>query len=204
MLVVATAMSQSRYSVVQLNKKDVPAVVSEIPFIESTVREAIDKNFEKLGYKGRRVKDFYVYSGVMLKELDNNPHDIYVMVDRKSRSEKEVSIVTLLIGKGFDTFANDTADATLINNTKAYINSLREVAAAYDLELQITAQEEVIKKNAKKIDDLVEDSVSLQKKMKKLTDDISHNSLDLTNQKVENERQKQILETLKNKRRISY
>ena len=155
---MGSAMSLSRYTVVQLNKKDVPAVVSEIPFVESTVREAIDKNFEKLGYKGRKVKDYYVYSGVMLKELDNNPHDIYVMVDRKSRSEKEVSIA---------------------------------------------AQEEVIKKNTKKIDDLVEDSVSLQKKMKKLTDEISHNSLDLTNQKVENERQRQILETLKNRRRIS-
>jgi hypothetical protein len=37
--VASFAMSQSRYTVVQFNKKDVPGVVGEIPFVESTVRE---------------------------------------------------------------------------------------------------------------------------------------------------------------------
>ncbi len=197
------SIGQSRYTVAQFNKKDVPGVIGEIPFVESTVRESIDKNFEKLGYKGRKVKDFVVYSGVVLKELDNIPHDIYVFVDRKSRQEKDVSLVTFLIGKGFDSFASDTADADLINQTKAYINSLREVAAAYDLELQINAQEDVIKKNEKKMENLVDDSNSLQKKKKKIEDEIAQNNSEQVNQKAENERQKQILENLKSKRKVN-
>ena len=189
---------------VQFNKKDVPGVIGEIPFVPSTVKEAIDKNFEKLGYKAHKAKDnFYVYSGVILKELDSMPHDIYLMVDKKSRQEKEVSQVIMLIGKGFDDFANDTADGNLINRTKIYINSLRDVAVAYDLELQITAQEEVIKKNVKKTDNLLEDSVSLQKKKKKLFDEIGQNSLEQASQKIDNERQSQILETLKSKRKLA-
>jgi hypothetical protein len=201
MFVAGFAFSQSRYTVVQFNKKDVPGVIGEIPFIESTVRDAINKNFEKMGYRGKKVKDFVVYSGVVLKELDNQPHDIYVMVDRKSRSEKETSMVTFLIGKGFDSFASDTADIDLINSTKAYINSLREVAAVYDLELQITAQEEVIKKCEKKGENLKDDAASLQKKKKKIDDEIAQNIADQNNQRAEAERQKQIMETLKGKRK---
>lgn len=197
------SIGQSRYTIAQFNKKDVPGVIGEIPFVESTVRESIDKNFEKLGYKGKKVKDFVVYSSVVLKELDNAPHDIYVFVDRKSRQEKDVSLVTFLIGKGFDNFASDTADADLINQTKLYINSLREVAAAYDLELQINAQEDVIKKNEKKVESLMDDNNSLQKKKKKIDDEIAQNNLEQVNQKAENERQKLILENLKAKRKIN-
>lgn len=201
MFIACFAISQSRYTVVQFNKKDVPGVIGEIPFVESTVRDAINKNFEKMGYKGKKVKDFVVYSGVFLKELDNQPHDIFVMVDRKSRSEKETSLVTFLIGMGFDNFASDTANIDLINSTKAYINSLREVAAAYDLELQIAAQEEVVKKNERKAENLKDDANSLQKKKKKLDDEIAQNIIDQNVQIVENERQKQIMETLKSKRK---
>jgi hypothetical protein len=203
LFIVASSFCQSRFTVTQLNKKDVPGVIGEIPFVESTVRESIDKNFEKLGYKGKKGKDFVVYSGVVLKELDNQPHDIYVMVDRKSRQEKEVSLVTFLIGKGFDDFASDTADADLINNTKAYVNSLREVAAAYDLELQIGAQEDIVKKDDKKYVNLMDDANALQKRKKKLDDEIAQNIIDQNVQKIENERQKQILETLKGKRKIA-
>ena len=133
--------------------------------------------------------------------IDSLPHDIYVVVDRKSRSEKETSMVTFLIGKGFHNFATNTADINLINGTKVYINSLRDIAAAYDLELQITAQEEILKKNEKKTENLKDDGISLQKKKKKLDDEISQNIVDQNNQKAEAERQKQIMETLKNKRK---
>ncbi|MFY7964319.1 MAG: hypothetical protein ACOVO1_05435 [Chitinophagaceae bacterium] len=201
LLAASLGFSQSRFTVTQLNKKDVPGVVGEIPFVESTVREAIDKNFEKLGYKGKKFKDFVVYSGVVLKELDNQPHDIYVLVDRKSRQEKEVSLVTFLIGKGFDNFASDTADAELINQTKLYINSLRDVAAAYDLELQITAQEDLVKKSDRKLENLADENNILQKRKKKIEEDIAQNIAEQNSQKVDNERQKQILSTLKTKRK---
>ena len=194
--------AQSRYTIVQFNKKEVPAVISEIPFAESTVKEALDKNFEKMGYRGKKVKDFLLYNGVAIKDIDSTqPHDVYMMVDRKSRQDKDVSIVTFLVGKGFDNFANDTADAIVINNTKTYLVNLREVVAAYDLELQITTQEDVIKKADKKYISLVEDGNSLAKKRKKIDEEIAVNGVDTNNQKAETERQKQILGTLKTKRK---
>jgi len=194
--------SQSRYTIVQFNKKDVPAVIGEIPFSEGTVKEALDKNFEKQGYKGKKVKDFLVYNGVAIKEVDSTmTHDLYMMVERKSRQEKEVSVVTFLIGKGFDSFANDTADAAVISNIKTYLLSLREVVAAFDLELQISAQEDLIKKADKKYNNLLEDGMTLFKKKKKIEEEITLNGVETNNQKTDTERQKQILSTLKAKRK---
>lgn len=194
--------AQSRYTIVQFNKKEVPAVISEIPFAEGTVKEALDKNFEKLGYRGKKVKDYLLYNGVAIKDIDSTqPHDVYMMVDRKSRQDKDVSIVTFLIGKGFDNFANDTADAVVINNTKTYLVNLREVVAAFDLELQISIQEDIIKKADKKYISLVDDGNLLTKKRKKIEEDIAVNGVDANNQKAETERQKQILGTLKAKRK---
>lgn len=198
---VKFSVAQSYYTMVQYNKKDVPAVVCEMPFEESSTKDAIDKYFEKLGYKGKKTKDFLMYSGMIIPAIDSLPHDVYVMVDRKSRQEKNISVVTFLIGNGFDSFADDVNAPNIISNTKIYIANLREVVAAYDLELQIAAQEDLVKKNEKKMTNLTEDLSSLQKKKKKIEEEIIQNGIDQNAQKTETARQKQILENLKAKRK---
>ncbi len=186
---------------VQFNKKDVPGVIVEVPFVESTVREAIDKNFEKLGYKSRKQKDYLVYNGVNMPEFGNELYDIYVLVERKSRQEKEISNVTFLMSKGFENFVDDREENRLLDKTKTYMNELRTLAADYDLELQIAAQEEVLRKVAKKLDNYVEDSVSLVKKKRRIEDDIVQNNSNISSQKIDSYRQKQILDMLMSKRK---
>lgn len=186
---------------VQFNKKDVPGVIVEVPFVESTVREAIDKNFEKLGYKSRKQKDYLVYNGVNMPEFGNELYDIYVLVERKSRQEKEISNVTFLMSKGFENFVDDREENRLLDKTKTYMNELRTLAADYDLELQIAAQEEVLRKVAKKLDNYVEDSVSLVKKKRRIEDDIVQNKSNISSQKIDSFRQKQILDMLMSKRK---
>ncbi len=200
---ISLLIAQSRFTVVQFNKKDVPAIIVEVPFVESTVRDAIDKNFEKLGYKNRKQKDYLVYGGVTMPEFGNEPYDIYVLVERKSRQDKDVSFVTFLMSKGFENFVNEREENRLLDKTKTYMNGLKILSAEYDLELQITAQEEVIKKAFKKLDNLKEDSVSLIKKKRKLEEDITQNNLSISSQMTDSNRQKQILDVLISKRKKS-
>ena len=195
-------ISQSRFTIVPFNKKDVPGVITEVPYSESTVRDAIDKNFEKLGYKSRKQKDYLIYSGVVMPEFDNEPYDIYVLVERKSRQEKEVSFVTFLMSKGFENFVNERDENRLLDKTKFYMNELRNISAEYDLELQITAQEEAIKKALRKLDNLRDDSTSLVKKKKKIEEEMLQNNLNINSRKTDSFRQKQILEMLISKRKI--
>jgi hypothetical protein len=197
----AAAMAQSHTETVKYQKNDRQAVVNDMPFPEKTVRNAIDNKMEQLGYKGKETKGFVLYQSVKMAELGKDAYDLYFMADKKSRRDKENSTLTLMISKGFDAFAADSSDAALMSNAKEYLNNIKTMIGAYDLEQQIIAQEDAIKKADKKYNNTVEDGVSLEKKKKNIEKDIEDNKKDQAAQQAEIEKQKQILETLRGKRK---
>ena len=189
--------AQSRTSKLEYQKTDREAIVNEIPFPEDMIVKAIEDTLEKLGYKGKESKGFTVYKGVKLPALGNEAYDLYFAVDKKSKKEKNISQVTMMISKGFDSFVTEKSDPGLVQNAKTYLDSLRNTIAVYDLQQQISAQEEEVKKTEKKVAGLSEDADDLQKKKKKIEKEIEENIKDQTDQQKELEKQKQILSTLK-------
>jgi len=198
-----TAMGQSRTATVEYQKINRQAIVADVPFPEKTIRDAIDNKMELMGYKGKDSKGFTVYKGVRMPELGNDSYDLYFMADRKSKKEKENSTVTLLISKGFDNFVADSNDARVVTNAKNYLDTLKNMIADYDLQQQIMAQEDVVKKADKKYTGYIDDAADLEKKRKKIEKDIEDNKKAQVDQQAEIERQKTILETLRGKRRTS-
>jgi hypothetical protein len=194
--------AQARYTTTEFQKVMRPAIVADMPFPEKTVSNAIEDKMNKSGYKGKSVKSFTMYSGVHLNELGVGNYDMYYLVDRVSRKDKGNSTVTLMLSKGFDAFVSDSSDASVIESAKNYMNNLRDMVAAYDLEMQITEQEDVIKKADKKYNSLVDDGTDLQKKKRKIEEQIVENTAAQAVQKGEAEKQRQVLETLKAKRKI--
>ena len=166
--VYLSAAAQSRTATVEYQKINRQAVVSEIPFPEKTIRDAIDNKMQQMGYKGKDNKGYTIYKGVRMPELGNDSYDLYFMADRKSRKEKENSTLTLMISKGFDSFIADSTDSKVMENAKNYLDSIKNMIAAYDLEQQIIAQEDAIKKADKKSANLIDDGVSLEKKRKNI------------------------------------
>ena len=199
--VYLSAAAQSRTATVEYQKINRQAVVSEIPFPEKTIRDAIDNKMQQMGYKGKDSKGYTIYKGVRMPELGNDSYDLYFMADRKSRKEKENSTLTLMISKGFDSFIADSTDSKVMENAKNYLDSIKNMIAAYDLEQQIIAQEDAIKKADKKSANLIDDGVSLEKKRKNIEQDIADNKKNQANQLVEIEKQKQILDVLRGKRK---
>ncbi len=190
------SLAQSRVEPVEFQKIPRQAAVMEYPFSTKTTQAAIYDKFTKLGYKSKETKGFMVYKGVRMAEIGSDMYDLYFMVDKKSRKDKDNSKITLLISKGLEQFVSDTLDATVFNNGKNYLTNFGPVIVAYDLEVQIKEQQEVVQKNEKKSSSLIEDSVSLQKEKAKLEKKISDNEQDQVTQKAEIEIQKQILTTL--------
>jgi hypothetical protein len=195
------ALAQSRTETVSYLKINRQAVVNEIPFAEKTVRDAIDSKMQQLGYKGKDSKGFTVYKGVKIAELGNESYDLYFMADKKNRKDKDNSVLTLMISKGFEVFAADSTDAALMSNAKEYLNNIKTMIAAYDLDQQIIAQEDAVKKADKKYNNLIDDGQSLEKKRKNIEKDIEDNKKDQAAQQAELDKQKQILETLRGKRK---
>ena len=192
---------QSHTTDVEYKKINHEAIVNDIPFPENIVAGAIKDKMEKIGYKGKNTKNFTVYSGVRMPELGNDSYDLYFMTDRKSRKEKETTVVTLLLSKGLENFITDSSDVTVINNAKTYLDNIKVMIAAYDLEQQIIDQEDFVKKTDKKLANLKGDGVDMEKKKKKLEQQIEDNKKNQLDQQGELERQRQILETLRGKRK---
>jgi len=193
----AATTAQSRINSVEYQKINRDAIVNELPFPESVTGKAIQDTLEKLGYKGKDSKGFTVYKGVKLPALGNDTYDLYFSVDRKSKKEKELSVVTMMISKGFDEFITEKTDGDIMRNAKTFLDNLRNTVASYDLSQQVLEQEDVLKKNEKKSAGLISDAEDLQKKKKKLESEIEQNIKDQENQQKELEKQKQILHTLK-------
>ena len=199
--IYSISFAQSRLTTTEYSKQQKPAVVVDLPFPEKTVSNAVEDKLGKMGYKSSSSKGFTVYKGVRMTELGTESYDLYFMVDRISKKDKANSTVTLMISKGYETFVGDSSDSRLIDSAKTYLNNLRETVAAYDLEQQIIEQEDIVKKANKKYIGLTDDANDLQKKKRKLEDDIAKNLVDQKNQQDEEVKQKQVLENLKAKRK---
>ena len=109
--------AQSRSTEVDYQKQSRPAIVNDLPFDAKTVENAIEDTLSKMGYKGSNSKGFTVYKGVRLLELGPDPYDLYFMVDKKSRKDKENSTVTMMVSKGFDAFVSKSSDKAVFEKT---------------------------------------------------------------------------------------
>ncbi len=192
-----TSFAQSRYVFIKFKDDQRPSVAGDFSFPEKTVAKAIDDKMEKLGYKGKESKGFIVYKGVSLSELGSQPLDMYFKVDGK----RENTTVNLMLSKGNEIFVTELDDASIVNNAKSFMDSLAPSIEAYDLEQQIANQENDLKKAEKKYQKLVNDAEDLQKNKTKIESKIEENIKDQKNQQAEIEKQRQIFETLKSKRK---
>ncbi len=197
----ATAFGQARTATADYNKTMQPAIEIELPFEEKTVMKSLVEKMEKKGYKGKDSKDYTVFKGVTMSELGQGTYDVYFKADRKSRKEKDITILTMLISGGYDRFIGESDEPNLFDNAKSFLNKHMESAVAYDLELQIKEQEEATQKATKKYNNAVEDGQDLVKKKEKVEKEIVENTQKQADLKAESEKQVQILETLKAKRK---
>ena len=154
-----------------------------------------------MGYKGKESKGFMVYRGVTTPELGPGAYDLFIRVERKSRKDRDASNLTMLVSKANDVFVSDLDDPTLMNNAKIWINKMDSTIIAYDLELQIKDQEDIVKSAEKKYRGLVDDGDNLVKKKKRLEEQINDNTKDQQQQRNEVEKQKKLYEALKAKQK---
>lgn len=193
------SFAQAHFDKVDYQKESRSSIVHDIPFSSATVEKAIDDAFAALGYKGTSSKGFTVYKGVRLIEIGEEAYDIYFMVDKKSRKDKDNSTVTMMLSKGFDEFLTVKSDEKVLDKARVYLDSLRNIVSVFDLKQQIAAQEDEVKKADKKNVSLQDELKDLEKRKRKLEDQIAGNMTDQQNQLTEIAKQKQILETLKAK-----
>jgi hypothetical protein len=179
-----------------------PTAIIDLPYPQAVVEKALDDYMAKKGYKGSDSKGYRVFRGYKLNNNDSG-NDLYYKIDRKDRRDKGTTTIYLVVGKnGEDIKARTGADNSSIAGAADLLNDMVGSIDAYNLEVQITAQDDIVKKAQKKYDGLVEDQKDYEKKIKNLQDKLEQNRKDQDKQQQEIKNQSDVMEALKAKRKV--
>ncbi|KIC89189.1 hypothetical protein [Flavihumibacter sp. ZG627] len=183
--------------IAEYQKKKMPAAVIELPYSAEIVEKAIEDNFAQKGFKGAKMKDYTLYRKVTMGP-ENNLYDVYVKAERRSRKEKEASIVYMVMARSNELLSSRTPDDRHgIADGKQYLNEFTPYLDAYNLKLEIIAQDEQIKKIEKKHEGLLRDGENLRKRKQKLEEEILENENAVKKQILDLGKMREALEALK-------
>jgi hypothetical protein len=187
---------------VDFQKKEQSALIVELPYPPSVVEDGIKDYLNKRGLKANSTKGFNVFKGTRLDSLSGEDNDLYFKVERKSRKDKDASVVTVFVTKPNENPADRLpAETSGLAGARSFLSNMMPALAAYNLEMEIGGQEGEIKKAEKKYERLNDDANDMQKRLKKLQDNIEENKKEQERQKAEIEKQKSILDNMKGKRK---
>ena len=142
------------------------AAVIELPFPPDVVEGALKQSLARNGVKEERLKGMQVFKNARLTPTDGEAADLYFKVDKKSRRYDNNSVVYLIMGRPNENVALRTADdAYRIQDAKAFLGSFQPQAQSYELEQNITKNDDNIKKSERKMNDLQDDRKRLEKKI---------------------------------------
>jgi hypothetical protein len=198
-------------AMISYDGQEVPGYTVEAPFSPDLVEDAMKDRFKKMDVKGKERKDFWEYKNVVIPEIREDHVDAYIKIDRKSKKEKNISIVSLVLTEpGIAPGASDSVVAAA-RGVKAPIAafgafgllaSLNGHTEGRSTELDIKSQGDELKKAEKKNKELIEDGEDLQKKLKNIQDDISDNKKKQAKQQAELNKQQELFLNAQAKRKI--
>lgn len=151
---------------IEYQKGDKRAAIVEIAFSPEIIEGALKDNLAKSGVKEERLKGMQVFKGARLTPTDGEVADLYFKVQKKNRKEENVSVVYLIVGRPNENVGlRMPDDAYRIQDAKSFLANLQPQAQSYELDVNITKNDENIKRSEKKMTDLQDDKKRLDKKI---------------------------------------
>jgi hypothetical protein len=208
-LLTLAASAQSVSTGVSFNKTTQPALMLLLPYSENIAEGTILQKLRENGYdpetkgkafwKQNKVNGFYTFKGVVLKDINQQPLDLYFKVEPKGKKENETATIYFLVSKGEEKFITPETDQNIHSAAKKFLNKFVDESAAYKLQKDIEAQGEEVKEAEKKLAKIQENEKELLKKITQLQEEIRLNKLQQDNQVKVVETEKTKLADLKGK-----
>jgi hypothetical protein len=202
-----SVFSQAYESSVTYEKKKQTSVAIDYNYSSEAVENAFVQKMEKMGNKAKeekglfnKDKGFIVFKNASVPDISDKRLNYMVKVERKSKKDKDESNLSLIINDESGVSVSES-DEEAMARAKTFLNELLPEIESANLDLQIKAQEEVVVKAEKKLNDLKDSQESMEKKIKDLEADLKKNASDQEKQQAEIEKQKETLGTLKEKKR---
>jgi altronate dehydratase len=169
---------------VEFNGVKYPAYVKEVDASVDQANNAIKQIMDSRNAKAKNFKGFSIYRNIVLPNTGNNDrHDLFVHVEPVGKKVNNRSKISMIITKP-DAIKEDKPSKeekgkmapVVLAAGGAYI--LTEVTPAIENQVYLKSildQEELVKKTEKKMNDLREDSLKMEKQLLKLQTDKENN-----------------------------
>ncbi len=190
------AIAQAYDGSVDYLKKSQAAVIAEYKYPQETVEKTLKDKLERLGLKVKSTKGFLVAYNAVISSVSSNQMEYAFQVDRKSKREKETTVISMVMNAAD---VNVTADNA--SKAKDFLNELAPAIDALNIDNMVADQATVLEKAQKKNKNLQDDIESLEKKIRNYQDDLAKTKRQQEDQVKEVARQQEILETIKAKRK---
>ena len=186
-----------REGVCEFNKVDRSAIIAEIDQPSDVVEYGLLEDMKERKYgKGDNEKGFIAFTGIKFPQISTETIDIYFKIEAKKKDEGK-TILYMLISRGNDNFMSSTKDPAVFTAAREYIKNLAPIFQNRSLDLQISAQEKLIKDTEKTVDDLESKIKSLEKKIEESKKELEKAQKDLGTKKDELSTQKASLSNMK-------
>lgn len=180
------------------------AAVIELPYKPDVVESAVKDYMLKRGVKEQKSRGFQAFKGARLSPTDGEVTDLYFKVERKSRKDANISNVYLIVGRPNENVALRTAeDRYRVDEARTFLNEMAPAVEAFDLEVSISEQEQIVGKVEKKLKNLEDDEKNLEKRIRDLQEKLTENRREQESQRAELSKQRSASDAMKARRIIS-
>jgi len=205
LLTSAFSFAQSpMQTTVEYNGQKYPCYITEYNLPPEETQNVIQQKLKSQGYDADKSKGFLVYRNVRLKDLNGDEaQDVFFKIERKSRKEKDKSLVTMIATKsGLIPDGKVKGAATMANigsaaNSVSFIESFQSAMNLQQYNLEVAAQENEVAGAEKKLKSLQDEQEKLEKKMKDYQNDLEQNKKDQAKQDKEITKQQALLDQKK-------
>lgn len=204
-----TASAQSNFATVEYKEARQPGLILQVPNKPGIAEGTILQKLKETGYnpetkghlfwKKNKLNGFYVFNGVELPAMNNQKLDMYFKVEPKSRRDKNASVITMLVSKGYDNFVSPDTDTATFQAAKQFLNSFVAETVAYRLNLDVEGQANKVKDSEDRLAKLMDNEKDLERRIEQLQSDLIKNRSDQQNQQREIELEKKKLEELRSR-----
>jgi len=186
-LTLGQSMSSVQVQEVQksMNKINQPAYMMELPFAPEEVEKALQAYIGKASSSsGKNRRGTISFMGVSIPELSTEKTDVYAIVERKSRREKNRSVVYLFVSKGYDNFVSSASDRVLSTNAQQFLSNFASAASQYSFEQSVKKQQDLVSKQEAARKKLETKVAKTEKELEKLRKQLAEQSGKLEKEKI--------------------
>jgi len=166
LLISISTMAQATEGTVEFQKKQQSAAVLELPYPPDLVNAALNEFLSKKGKsKATDLKGFTTYRNTDELTGDSANADMYFKVERKSRKEKQTTVVSLLLTPFNGTAPDSGINYMTMDQAKTYLDQLIPTIEGYNLEQKIREMNDIITKSETRYKEMLKNDEQLEQNL---------------------------------------